>query len=129
MIVVLALATVMGHNASAQNAIEYTTLPSAPATSSNAIAGVSHSVAKKAAALSASLPSDTRKYSVSGSNGDRLESSHYLLTVNSLQIEQGETRRAIPLSAVNLDATIAANRERGVDLKIPKNKAEIMLSF
>jgi hypothetical protein len=33
------------------------------------------------------------------------------------------------LSAVNVNATIAANRERGIDLKIPKSKAEITLGF
>ena len=38
-------------------------------------------------------------------------------------------QRTIPLSAVNLSETVAANRERGIDLKIPKNKAEITLGF
>jgi hypothetical protein len=63
------------------------------------------------------------------SNGDRLESSRYLLTADSLCVQQGQTQRTIPLSAVNLNATIAANRERGIDLKIPKNRAEITLGF
>jgi hypothetical protein len=38
-------------------------------------------------------------------------------------------QRTIPLTAINLDATTAANRGRGIDLKFPKNKSEIMLSF
>lgn len=38
-------------------------------------------------------------------------------------------QRTIPLTAINLDATAAANRERGIDLKFPTNKSEIMLSF
>ena len=62
-------------------------------------------------------------------DGERLESSHYLLTVTSLRLQQGETQHTIPLSAVNLNATITANHKRGIDLKIPKNKSEVMLSF
>jgi hypothetical protein len=62
-------------------------------------------------------------------NGERLESTHYLLTVGSLRVQQGETQRTIPLSALNLDATIAANHERGIDLKVPTNKTQIMLGF
>ncbi len=63
------------------------------------------------------------------SNGERLESNDYLLTVDSLQIVQNDNPRTIPLTAVNLEATVAANRQRGIDLKIPANKAQIMLSF
>ena len=63
------------------------------------------------------------------SNGDRLESSKYVLTVDSLHVQQGETQRSIPLSALNMDATLAANRARGVDLKVPTSKSQIMLGF
>jgi hypothetical protein len=62
-------------------------------------------------------------------NGDRLESLRYFLTVNSLRVQQGQTERTIPLSAVNLNATIAANRERGIDLNIPKDRTQITLGF
>ena len=62
------------------------------------------------------------------SSGERLESSHYLLSTDSLQVQQGETQRTIPLSDLNVDATIAANRARGVDLKIP-SKNQVMLGF
>lgn len=62
------------------------------------------------------------------SNGERLESSHYLLSSNSVQVEQGETQRTIPLSDLNVDATVAANRARGINLKIPGN-GQIMLGF
>jgi len=135
----------------AQNMVEYSTLATKSATLPNAIAATSHAVTKKAAALEANLTGDTGKQLPadgraatdhqqpgSGStppaifilcNGDRLEPSHYVLTVNSLQLQQGETHRTIPLTAINLDATAAANRERGIDLKFPKNKSEIMLSF
>lgn len=62
-------------------------------------------------------------------NGNRLESSDYMLTVDSLRVQQGETQRTIPLSSLNADATVAANRARGIDLKIPTSKTQIMLSF
>jgi hypothetical protein len=51
------------------------------------------------------------------------------LTADSLRVQQGETQRTIPQSAVNMDATIAANRERGINLKFPKSTGEITLSF
>ena len=62
-------------------------------------------------------------------NGERLETNHYLLNNNSLRVQQGGTQRTIPLSTINMDATVAANHERGIDLRVPKNKSEIMLSF
>jgi hypothetical protein len=63
------------------------------------------------------------------SNGDRLESLRYFLTVNSLSVQQGQTERTIPLSALNVDATIAANRARGIDLNIPRDRTQISLGF
>ena len=62
------------------------------------------------------------------SSGERLESSHYLVSSESVQVEQGDTQRTIPISALNVDATVAANRARGIDLKIP-GKGQIMLGF
>jgi hypothetical protein len=62
------------------------------------------------------------------SSGERLESSHYLVSSDSVQVEVGDTQRTIPMSALNVDATVAANRARGVDLKIPA-KGQIMLGF
>jgi len=62
-------------------------------------------------------------------NGERIEASIYTLTSNSLQVEVARQQRTITLSQLNLSATIAANRERGIDLQIPKDKAHIFLSF
>ena len=62
-------------------------------------------------------------------SGERIESSQYTLTAKSLTVEQGDKPRTIPISALNLDATVAANRARGVDIKIPTNKNQIMLGF
>ena len=63
------------------------------------------------------------------SDGSRVESGCYLLTMDSLRLQDGQKQRTIPLSAIDLNATVAANRERGLDLKIPANKAEITLGF
>jgi hypothetical protein len=63
------------------------------------------------------------------SNGDRLEASQYVLTVDSLRVQQGPTQRTIPLSTVNIEASIAANRERGIDLNVPSHRGEITLGF
>jgi hypothetical protein len=62
-------------------------------------------------------------------NGDRLEASRYVLTVHSLRLQQGQTERTIPLSTVNMQASIAANRERGIDLNVPSHRGEITLGF
>lgn len=63
------------------------------------------------------------------SNGEQLETSNYLLTVSSLRVEQGGVQRTIPLTKVNLEATLAANHRRGIDLMVPANKYQIMLGF
>lgn len=62
------------------------------------------------------------------SSGERLESTHYLVSSDSVQVEVGDKQRTIPLSALNVDATVTANRARGIDLKIP-TKGQIMLGF
>jgi hypothetical protein len=63
------------------------------------------------------------------SNGERLESSDYMLTFDSLRLVQNGVQRTIPMSAVNVEATLAANKERGINLKIPRNKSQVVLSF
>jgi hypothetical protein len=62
-------------------------------------------------------------------NGERLEARRYTLTASSLQVEIGRQQRRIPLSEINVDATIAANRERGIDLEFPTGRNEIFLGF
>lgn len=63
------------------------------------------------------------------SNGERIQASDYVLTVDSLRVEQDGNPRTIPMSDVNVDATVAANHQRGVNLKIPTSKSQMMLSF
>lgn len=62
-------------------------------------------------------------------NGDKLESSRYVLTPDSLRVEIGRRQRTIPLADLNLDATIAANRQRGIDLRVPTDSSQIFLGF
>jgi hypothetical protein len=63
------------------------------------------------------------------SSGERLESTNYLLTADSVRVQQGGAQRTIPMSKLNVNATLAANHQRGVELKIPANKSQITLSF
>jgi hypothetical protein len=62
-------------------------------------------------------------------NGERLEARRYMLTADSLQVETGRQQRTISIGKLDLDATIAANRERGIDLQIPTDSNHIFLGF
>ena len=61
-------------------------------------------------------------------SGERVEAGHFLLSSNSLQMTPIEGKpRTIVLSDLDLKATIAANHERGVEIKIPGGEGEITL--
>jgi hypothetical protein len=62
-------------------------------------------------------------------DGEKLESRNYLLTARSLQVEVGGERREIPLDSLNLDATIAANHARGIELNVPRDRSAVFVSF
>jgi hypothetical protein len=62
-------------------------------------------------------------------NGERLETRRFLLTASNLSFSIKRQQRTIPLDRLDLDATIAANHERGIDLRIPADRNEISLSF
>jgi hypothetical protein len=62
-------------------------------------------------------------------NGERLETRRYMLTTDSLHVEIGRQQRTILIDEVDLDATVAANRERGIDLQIPTDGNHIFLGF
>ena len=62
-------------------------------------------------------------------NGEHLESRRYVLTTSALSVRVGRQERVIPIDMIDTDATIAANRERGIDLRIPVDSSEISLSF
>lgn len=62
-------------------------------------------------------------------NGEKVETQRYLLTASSLSLTVHRDQRTIPLHMLDLDATIAANRDRGIDLRIPNDRNEISLRF
>jgi hypothetical protein len=62
-------------------------------------------------------------------NGERLESRRFVLTANLLSVSIDRQHRSVPLELLDIDATIAANHERGIDLRIPDDRNEISLRF
>jgi hypothetical protein len=62
-------------------------------------------------------------------NGERLEARRYVLTASNLSLSIGRQERTVPLDVLDIDATIAANHVRGIDLRIPESRNEISLSF
>ena len=62
-------------------------------------------------------------------NGERLEAHRYTIMAGSLRIDEQGTQRTIPLSVLDLKATITENHKRGIDLKIPRNQNEVLLGF
>ena len=63
------------------------------------------------------------------SNGQKVESGDYVITVDSVRLQQDGKERLIPMSTLNVNATVAANHERGLDLKFPESKSQITISF
>jgi hypothetical protein len=61
--------------------------------------------------------------------GERLEARRYVLTASNLSLSIGRQERTVPLNVLDIDATIAANHVRGIDLRIPESRNEISLSF
>jgi hypothetical protein len=62
-------------------------------------------------------------------SGEKLESRRYVLSVDSLRIEVGRNQRVIPISALNVDATIAANQGRGIEVAFPQDRSSLFLGF
>jgi hypothetical protein len=62
-------------------------------------------------------------------NGDRLEAHRYMLTADYLDIEVGQQHRRVPVSQLNVPQTIAANHERGIEIKVPHDASEVTLGF
>ena len=63
------------------------------------------------------------------SNGEKLESDRYVLTANNLSVNVHRSVRTIPLDMLDIDATLAANHDRGIDLRVPNDRNEISLRF
>jgi len=62
-------------------------------------------------------------------SGEKLETQRYLLTASSVSLTIRRDQRTIPLQLVDLDSTIAANRGRGIELRIPSERNEVSLRF
>jgi hypothetical protein len=62
-------------------------------------------------------------------NGERLETRRFLLTAAALSVNGGRRQRTIPVNQLDLDATIAANHSRGIELQVPADRNEILIRF
>lgn len=62
-------------------------------------------------------------------NGQRIESKSYVLSDKSVTVDVGLQRRIIPLSDLDLNETVAVNRQRGLDLSIPRDSNSLFVSF
>lgn len=62
-------------------------------------------------------------------SGERLEVQRFILTASNLSFNLDRKQRVIPLAMLDLNATAAANSERGIDLRVPEDRNEISLSF
>jgi len=62
-------------------------------------------------------------------SGERLEAAEYVLTPDTLRVTQHDQERSIPMAELNRTATLAANQQRGLALKLPDSKGQMMLSF
>jgi len=52
-----------------------------------------------------------------------------VLTASNLSVSIDRQQRTVPFDMLDVNATITANHERGVDLRIPADRTEISLSF
>lgn len=77
----------------------------------------------------AAPPKPARKTIFVLASGERLESDDYTMGAGTLHVTVGGEQRAIALSALDVKATLALNRQRGIDLKIPQNRNEVYVSF
>jgi hypothetical protein len=62
-------------------------------------------------------------------NGERLETRRFVLTASLLSASIDRHQRTVPFDMLDINATITANHERGIDLRIPADRNEISLSF
>jgi hypothetical protein len=62
-------------------------------------------------------------------NGQHIESDRYTLSDKFVTIDVGRQQRTIPLSDLDMDETMAANRQRGVDIAFPRDSNSLFISF
>lgn len=61
-------------------------------------------------------------------NGERLESDHFTLDARTVRVMVDGRVRTISLGALDMKATLTANHERGLDLKIPARGGELLIA-
>ena len=143
-----------GSTSLAQNMVEYSNIAgkgaSAPKAMSSKITASTEKIAAAGAADASSHPAasksrvqeapTTQAEQVAGakptppaifilSNGERIESNHYVLTADSVRLQQNGVDRTIPVKALDVNATTTANQERGLHLMFPTSSSQMMLSF
>jgi hypothetical protein len=62
-------------------------------------------------------------------DGTRIYTRRYLLTTQALNLSIGQQERQFPFSALDVNATLAANRAQRVALRIPADAGEVTLGF
>jgi hypothetical protein len=62
-------------------------------------------------------------------NGERLETRRFVLTASLLSVSIDRQLRTVPLNMLDVNATVASNHERGIDLQIPDDRNQISVSF
>jgi hypothetical protein len=62
-------------------------------------------------------------------NGERLETRRFVLTASLLSVSIDRQLRTVPLDMLDVSATVASNRERGIDLQIPDDRNQISVRF
>jgi peroxiredoxin len=62
-------------------------------------------------------------------SGERLESDRYTMDTHFLHIAIEGEERVIAINKVDVRATEAANRARGIEIKVPTSKSEVFVSF
>lgn len=62
-------------------------------------------------------------------NGERLEVNHFTIDGGFLHLAIAGQQRTVALGTLDIKATIAANHERGIELKIPQSRSEVTIAF
>ena len=62
-------------------------------------------------------------------NGERIEVRRYTILGGLLRLSVDGKQHTIPLSDLDLKACVAANKERGINLRIPTNPNELVMGF
>lgn len=62
-------------------------------------------------------------------NGEQLEADHYVVYPKFLHVTADGQDRSIPISSLDIPKTVALNRQRGINLKIPTSGNEVFLAF